>query len=160
VNSSRFSVIQYHSKTFRDVSVAQIIGIVSFNDTVQLIVSRLELEESQRIHRKLPYPLYKYGLEPKDKTRFTFEQVPICDVYGPCFSIPALDHVDHDMFSVGRHHSNKQNPSFFYVLTPDRTKLHDILEYSDYEKYNGMTHPWDKRGGDIVCFNAFQLLFK
>ena len=55
---------------------------------------------------------------------------------------------------------SKQNPSFLYVLTPDRTKLHDILEYSDYEKYNGMTHPWDKRGGDIGCFNAFQLLFK
>ena len=57
------------------------------------------------------------------------------------------------MFSVGRHHSNKQNPSFLYVLTPDRTKLHDILEYSDYEKYNGMTHPWDKRDGDFGCFN-------
>jgi len=56
----------------------------------QIIVSELEEEEVEQSFRKLPYPLYKYSYEPDDRTRFTFEHVPIANVVGPCFSIPAI----------------------------------------------------------------------
>lgn len=150
---NRFSVVQYKSKKFVDVSVGQVIGIVEFEGIVQLIVSRLVEERSSKIARKLPFPLYKYGLEPEDKTRFTFEQVPLEDIIGPCFSVNAIDHVHIKFKDCGKHHGKAENTSFFYVLTPSRVRHVDILTYEDYICYNSFSHFWDKRHGNEKCFN-------
>ncbi len=89
----------------------------------------------------------------KDRTKFTFEHVPIANVVGPCFSIPAIDHVNHSFSSVGRHHARKEQTSYFYVLTPERTQLSSIFEYEDYLKCNMMRNPWAKEQGDAECLN-------
>jgi hypothetical protein len=70
---SRFSVCQYLSVCTNVVCVGQVIGIVLFNEVLQIIVSKLEEEHVDQSFRKLPYPLYKYAEEPEDRTRFTFE---------------------------------------------------------------------------------------
>ena len=153
VFSSRFSVIQYRSVSFSDISVGQVIGIVHTQSTVQFIVSRLVEEDAEKCFRKLPYPLFKYGLERDDNTRFTFEHVPIANLVGPCFYVPAIDHDNMSFTSIGRHHAKKENMSYFYVLTPSRTLLSDVFEYKDYFRFNRMKHPWDKSNGDAECFN-------
>lgn len=150
---NRFSVVQYNSKKFVDVSVGQVIGILEFEGIVQVIVSRLEEERSSKIGRKLPYPMFKYGLEPDDKTRFTFEQVPLEDIVGPCFSVNAVDHVNINFKDCGKHHGKAENTSYFYVLSPNRARHIDILSYEDFISYNSLSHPWEKRQGNEKCYN-------
>jgi len=151
--SKRFSVIEYFSSTFRCKCVAQVIGIVKHNTTVSILVSRLVEDDVKTTSRKLPYPIFKYATEPHDNTLFTFECVPIEDVISPCFAIPAVEHKNNDFGDCGTHHRIKDEISYFYVLTTQRTGLLESLEYSDYVKMNSNKNPWNPRVATEKCFN-------
>ena len=153
VHSPRLSVMEYYSSTLNLVCIGQIIAIVECKGNTLCIVSRLIEESDQKTYRKLPYPLFKYAMELTDNTRFAFEHIPIEDVLNPCFSIPAIDHPNISIDDMGKHHVKQENISYFYVLTPDRSGLVQVLEFEDYRRFNDVKHPWDKKIGSEKCLN-------
>jgi hypothetical protein len=150
---SRFSVIEYMSVTLGTKCVGQIIAIIEFNGIIQFILSRLIEEKETATFRKLPYPLMCYAMEPKDNTRFVYEHVPLQDVIGPCFSVPAVDHDNMTFKLSGRHHGKKENKAYFYVLSPSRTCLFEDCTYENFMRFNKISHPWDKKMSSKSCLN-------
>lgn len=150
---NRVSVIQYFSQTLGCIHLGQLIGIVCFDGEIHVLVSRLKEEDSQKTFKKLPYPLFKYAMEIDDSTRFAFEHVPIAHVVRPCFAIPAVDHENLNMTSIGSHHIKQSHISYFYVITIDRARLLDQLHYTDYLSLNEYKVPWDRRKGTDKCLN-------
>ena len=153
MNCKRFSVIKYSSITYPGVCFGQVIGIVKCNGNISILVSRLVEELPQATHRKLPYPLFKYGMQPHDNTRFAEDFVPIANVLSPCFVIPAVDQKNNAFVDYGKHHRLKEEMSYFYVLTPDRCGLTEIFEYSDYVTHNLTKNPWNPKCGNKTCLN-------
>jgi len=149
----RISVIEYFSTSDKCLCVGQVVGIIEYFGIVQFLVSRLQEVDFKSSFRKLPYALYKYALEKEDNTYLTFEHVPIADVVAPCFCMPAVDHVNIDFNYCGIHHVRKEQTSYFYVLTTNRTNLTEGLVYDDYIKYNSSINPWPKNKKSEVCLN-------
>ena len=136
VLSPRYSGVQYAShSSMHDVYEGQVVGIIWYKtrdqaSNVYLLINRFQVvNEQDYITRYLPQRMVRYATE---GTKVITDCVPISNVKGPLFVVPALDKCT-DISTFGNVGENKAK---YYLLSSGKVMCTSILSYETYLRRN------------------------
>lgn len=133
IEAPRYSGVQYKALVdCTDTHEGQVVGMISYKprggaDCLYLLINRFVTPHVQNeyFRRSIPQRLVKYH---KVGQQVTTDCVPMSQIIGPLFIVPALDY-GQGFSNIG---NREEVNARFYVITQSKVECSNIMEYEEY----------------------------